>query len=1307
MRLALPFVLLLALLLVPLASAAELPRGGLAELLGIPVTGFAAADQCLPGEVTDPQTQEKCDARVFFFTVPGHRPKSAASAAAPAAQPPAASSECVKGSPPSPLPAGTSAEPCTVTERIFWFTIEAPGYRLVTAAASPSADTDGDGLLDGADPDDDNDGLTDAQEDNLYNTDPLLADTDGDGFPDGAEVAQGSDPLLADISSPGDPGTGVVFGTPTAEQFECPVGTYCAQCPPAKPHQVGTLAGFSCWAKTGDEPLTLTKSPCVFCSATPPEEGGGGGAAPSAPGASEPGGPTTGGGGSCGVTQGGTCGGTCPDPNDVCTDTTRNLGPGGGVAPVTCTCKPKSGGSGGSPPSTGGAPPADPTTGTCPGGVSCPHREPAPPESGGPSSGGEGPGGATTGTCPGGVSCPHREPAPPTGGPSSGGEGPGGATTGTQQPGSACTGGGTCAGTCGPNEGKKIVGTCYVPDPTTTPPNRPRQRSCIECVPRPVAPAPAPPAGGPSSGGAPPAGPPTTGGGAGEPPSGTVTAGGACGISLQFLGCIVTAQCADGQACGSDCTCPPKKAEGDKGGPPSSGGEGPGGATTGTQQPGSACAGGGTCAGTCKETETEKVVGTCLVDPPDGGQYLNAKCIECVPKPPLPVEPPVSSDPGRDGYRSLPGYWGSGAAGCGATVKLAAGSDAPEGGVKMPTSDGQFDRYCMNFGLCASTEVCDPASCSCKPKSDYGPPEQPESPPPAGPPTTGGTGGAKSCGPKAPVPGSLVPIPVCLSPGACDAATETCNPSTCACEPKPAAAGPGGGPSSGGAGPYGPSTSSSTECSGGAQCLAECPPKTHETGRGGQCGKPAADDVPLLGPIFDLLVPDKYCLACEPDAAPPTPIEPPAGTDGGGAVVAGIPCADLNRAIPGTGGPTRQPTNINDPSSGATTESGSLSSAYCAQGTCPDSSDGRKQACGVSGTATSAKCECQPLGAVPVPGEPAPPEPDGGASSPAGENPPDEGSEPSSDGAGPGGGAVTGGNLPAGAPGGACKLTDGQKILIRDFPTAKSAVCKQDGVCDDGQQCQSDCICPPKKEITTILDNGACAAAGGASMAATAVTDSDTIIGGPYLVTVTEQRPVFFWFTVPVQVEQQQVCVSPGTIIAPTPGPAGSETGGGSSITDPASCAAQGGRLVPAGAAGDATVIGTLPGGLSCVVEDRPAIGAPLEGPIIGAPEQEEGAAIGAGAGTGAAAPDISAGAGTGAPGLFAPSPGFLPAVPGAGVSEPGFLSQPGAAQPSAGGGASGGAESGAPSQTPGGAQGFGSAWSEFTQGIGGFFGIG
>ena len=51
--------------------------------------------------------------------------------------------------------------------------------------------------------DDDGDGLSNADEIDVYGTDPLVADTDGDGLIDGAEVSIGSDPLDADTDDDG------------------------------------------------------------------------------------------------------------------------------------------------------------------------------------------------------------------------------------------------------------------------------------------------------------------------------------------------------------------------------------------------------------------------------------------------------------------------------------------------------------------------------------------------------------------------------------------------------------------------------------------------------------------------------------------------------------------------------------------------------------------------------------------------------------------------------------------------------------------------------------------------------------------------------------------------------------------------------------------------------------------------------------------------------------------------------------------------------------------------------------------------
>jgi hypothetical protein len=71
-------------------------------------------------------------------------------------------------------------------------------------ANTDQANFDGDALGDHCDPDDDNDGLTDEDEIDIFGTDPLDPDTDDDGLSDGEEVlTYGTDPLDADTDDDG------------------------------------------------------------------------------------------------------------------------------------------------------------------------------------------------------------------------------------------------------------------------------------------------------------------------------------------------------------------------------------------------------------------------------------------------------------------------------------------------------------------------------------------------------------------------------------------------------------------------------------------------------------------------------------------------------------------------------------------------------------------------------------------------------------------------------------------------------------------------------------------------------------------------------------------------------------------------------------------------------------------------------------------------------------------------------------------------------------------------------------------------
>jgi thrombospondin type 3 repeat protein len=100
------------------------------------------------------------------------------------------------------------------------------------------ADSDGDGFSDGDEVangynplgegplglefiDTDNDGLTDAEELNFYNTNPYDADSDGDGFSDGDEVANGYNPLGEYMSIySNEPLTSLVYGGDNDDSFE-------------------------------------------------------------------------------------------------------------------------------------------------------------------------------------------------------------------------------------------------------------------------------------------------------------------------------------------------------------------------------------------------------------------------------------------------------------------------------------------------------------------------------------------------------------------------------------------------------------------------------------------------------------------------------------------------------------------------------------------------------------------------------------------------------------------------------------------------------------------------------------------------------------------------------------------------------------------------------------------------------------------------------------------------------------------------------------------------------------------------------
>ena len=91
-------------------------------------------------------------------------------------------------------------------------------------------DTDNDGQGDVCDSDDDNDGLIDDAEINIYGTDPLNSDTDGDGLSDGTEInVHGTNPLKRDTDEDGlNDGEEIANGLDPLDATDCPFEL----CPP-------------------------------------------------------------------------------------------------------------------------------------------------------------------------------------------------------------------------------------------------------------------------------------------------------------------------------------------------------------------------------------------------------------------------------------------------------------------------------------------------------------------------------------------------------------------------------------------------------------------------------------------------------------------------------------------------------------------------------------------------------------------------------------------------------------------------------------------------------------------------------------------------------------------------------------------------------------------------------------------------------------------------------------------------------------------------------------------------------------------
>jgi Bacterial TSP3 repeat len=156
------------------------------------------------------------------------------------------------------------------------------GAEVKTYKTNPTKkDTDGDGLTDGAEvntyktnpkaKDTDGDGLTDSDEVNTYKTNPLKADSDGDGFSDISEIFPPN--TLGKPSNPNDPNSVPYRGTIPDTKIDSATLAGRTLTLKLSAVETGTInpvpnATFECWLRSYDDQKQLLDTGWQPCQST-------------------------------------------------------------------------------------------------------------------------------------------------------------------------------------------------------------------------------------------------------------------------------------------------------------------------------------------------------------------------------------------------------------------------------------------------------------------------------------------------------------------------------------------------------------------------------------------------------------------------------------------------------------------------------------------------------------------------------------------------------------------------------------------------------------------------------------------------------------------------------------------------------------------------------------------------------------------------------------------------------------------------------------------------------------------------------